>query len=409
MKRMFFLVFVVLLTLAACRDGRVVPAATPVSPRASVERPPLQVALLGNTSGGDGLAAQHAMEGAQLAFDLANSEGELPVDVMGVATDTEEDRELTALAVQAAAADPSYVAIIGWPSPVEETALAEAAAEGGLPFINVSPVEPLRQMVEGVPGWTRMVATDAVQAQELARYIARVVGPDTACVAADDEPRGLTLMRSVRRGLVELGVRVALARAVSPGLEYYTSLADAVGVSGCGVLFWGGGGTDGGVIRAELSEIGLEGVRMVGTDRLIGEAFIEAADPTGEGTVTEEGTLASCPCADVSTRTDLAAQRFVQSYQFRYGTAPPPFAAEGWDAAQSILAAVRAGNTDGASIAEYLAGQRSFEGLGGNYVFRPSDGELSSGKVLLFEQMQGRWVLLGSSRDVIPPRHPRSR
>ena len=399
MSRKFSLVFVVLLVLAACREERVVPAATPVSPRASVERPLLQVALLGDTSGGDGLAAQHAMESAQLAFDLANTEGELPVDVIGVATDTEEDRELTVLAVQAAAADPSYVAIIGWPSPVEETALAEAAAEGGLPFINVSPVEPLRQTVGGSLGWTRMVATDLAQARELARYIAHVVGPDTACVAADDEPRGLTLMRWVRRGLVEMGVRVGITRAVPPGLDYYTSLVDAVGVSGCRVLFWGGGGTDGGVIRAELSEIGLEDVRLVGADRLIGEAFIEAADPAGGGTV------ASCPCADVSTETDLAAQRFVQSYQFRYGTSPPPFAVEGWDAAQRILAAVRAGNTGGASIAEYLAVQRSFEGLGGNYVFRPGDGEASSGKVALFEETQGRWVLLGSSRNVVPPRH----
>src|SRR3989304_2294690 len=51
---------------------------------------------------------------------------------------------------------------------------------------------------------------------------------------------------------------------------------------------------------------------------------------------------AACPCPDVSTSTDPAVIRFIQDYQAEFGSPPGPYAAEAWDAARALLAALTA-------------------------------------------------------------------
>ena len=101
--------------------------------------------------------------------------------------------------------------------------------------------------------------------------------------------------------------------------------------------------------------------------------------------------------------TEPAAEQFVQEYQARYGTAPPPYAAEGWDAAQRIIAAVAAGATDRAPLAAALASQKSYSGVAGTYRFG-GDGELVSGPVHLFQEEYAGWSDLGSAERVISSR-----
>jgi branched-chain amino acid transport system substrate-binding protein len=375
-----------LLTASACRSSEADVVGTPVTQAPHVDKPKLQVALLGATQGESMFSAQHAMEGARLAFDLANQAGGLPVDVIAVAGDTMEDSSVVTGQVSEAAGDPSYVGIVAWTSSPESPALAAAAAAGGLPVISVSPVAG-GGTTDGF--WSRMVAPDKVLAESVAHLRAASAGRRPVCVTADDGPRGLDLVRWVTAALASRGVDVGFTQTVTAEQPDYVDLVGNIADAHCSLVFWGGGTTEGGLIRAEMTEAGLPEAVMIGVDTLVAGPFATAAGPAGEGTI------AACACTDVSTSTSLDAQEFIQGYQSKYGNPPSAFAVEGWDAAQRIIAAVDAGNVDRATIGRFLSEQRQFAGLGSSYVF-DAQGESANSGVYLYELREGTWTSASS-------------
>lgn len=381
MKRILppFLLVGLLLLAVACRDQVVEPAATPVSPTAVEARPIVKVALFGATSGGSALPARRALQGARLAFDEANEEGTLPFAIEGVASDTHEDPEVTSKLLAAVEEDPSYLGAIVWESPVESGTVAEVAQDG-LPVLSTSPAGAAARQA-----YTSLVAADRAQAETAAVYIAST-GVKRACVATDSLPRGAFLGTAVENALHERGVKVPFFSLELPRQSDYSELANQVLEEGCGVLYWGGGGTEGGIIAKALADQGAD-TTLVGADPLIGEPFIVAAQGS------EDGAVATCSCVDVSINTDLDSQRFVQQYQSRYGNPPSAYAVEGWDAAQILIAAIRSGATDRESVGGYISDLSKFGGLGGSY-------ELDAGPVRptsLFEVQHSDWVWLGAS------------
>lgn len=374
------LLLLLLLSLAGCRDGVVEPAATPVSPTALEERPVVKVALFGATSGGSALPARRALQGARLAFDEANGAGDLPFGIEGVASDTQEDATSTSELLADVSADASYLGAIVWESPVESDTIADFASSERFPVISTSPARGGAR-----EGYVTLVASDRVQADLAVRHIASS-GVKKACVSADSLPRGASLASMVKDGLKEGGIKVPLFSLELPEQSDYTDLAGRVVQEGCHILYWGGGGTEGGVITAELAEAGGE-VALVGADPLIGEPFLLSADGAGEGTV------ATCSCVDVSIDTDLDAQRFVQDYQSKYGSPPSAYAVEGWDAAQIFIHALQTGATGRAEVNEYISSTTRFGGLGGDY---SGDGDRGPRAfATLFEVQNQDWVWLG--------------
>lgn len=380
-RTLLFLVTVCLLLAPACRDRVVEPAATPVSPTVLEDKPVMKVALFGATGGGSGLPARRALQGARLAFDEANQEGELPFAVEGVVSDTHEDPEMTATLLTSVEEDPDYLGAIVWESPVESGTIQEAAQDG-LPVVSTSPAGGVARQ-----GYLTLVAPDGAQADAAARYIAST-GARKACVAADSLPRGTLLGVSVKEALHARGVKVPLFSLELPEQSAYSELTDRVTEEGCPVLYWGGGATEGGIISRELAAGG-GGVALVGADPLIGEPFIDAAEGT------DEGAVATCSCVDVSVSTDLDAQRFVQRYQSTYGNPPSAYAVEGWDAAQLLISAIRSGAEDRSSIQNYIDGLSGYEGLGGRYHLDEGSGR--SKLATLFQVQNADWVWLGAT------------
>ena len=379
MKRI--LVVLLLVSAAACRDAVVEPAATPVSPTAPEERPVVKVALLGATSGGSALPARRALQGARLAFDQANDEGSLAFGIEGVASDTKEDATSTSELLADISTDPSYMGAVVWESPVESDTIADFATSQRFPIISVSPAGARSRAVS----YTRVVASDRIQAEAAAGHIAGT-GVHKACVAGDSLPRGAALATRVRDELRGRGIEVPIFSLELPEQSEYSSLVEQVAADGCKILYWGGGGTEGGLIAAELTEAGAE-VALVGADPSIGEPFLLAADGAGEGTV------ATCSCVDVSIDTELDAQRFVQDYQSKYGNPPSAYAVEGWDAAGVFLSALRAGATDRERAEDFISSATSFSGLGGDYGWDGDRGRRAF--ATLYEVQNQDWVWLG--------------
>lgn len=209
-------------------------------------------------------------------------------------------------------------------------------------------------------------------------------------MATDSLPRGTFLGTAVEDALRERGVKVPFFSLELPQQSDYSELAGQVRTEGCGVLYWGGGGTEGGIIAKALADQGADTV-LVGADPLIGEPFIDAAEGN------QDGAVATCSCIDVSINTDLDSQRFVQQYQSSYGNPPSAYAVEGWDAAQLFIAAISSGAADRESVRTYISDLSKFQGLGGSYELHEGAARPTS----LFAVQHSDWVWLGvsSSRE----------
>jgi len=171
--------------------------------------------------------------------------------------------------------------------------------------------------------------------------------------------------------------------------ESAAAFSDAVTASGCGVVVWGGFSAGAVALERHLVGIGLAEVHFVGDGGIKDATYLQVADRAGDGTV------ASCPCADVSTSTDLTAQRFTQDYQADFGLPPGSYAVEAWDVAHMYVDAFRSGADTPEEVLTFLQGIPFYQGLTSTYAFSPGgDLEPQTANVYLYEDEGGRWLLL---------------
>jgi branched-chain amino acid transport system substrate-binding protein len=330
-----------------------------------------------------------AFQAARLAFSNAELVAGLPVDVEVAAYDTEGDPARTAEVTAQITTTPEVVAVIAAPGLTQQPALGDALSGEGIPLLSLSGDGP-RLGERGWTAWRRLVADQATQGETLGRVV-DALGPSErgVCVTGDGSPLSDALLRAAVRSL---GRPVVLRSTVAEAKAAVASAAEAVAGAGCGVVLWGGGGSVGAALRRQLVEVGLEDVAFVGGDAIRDRTFLEAVGPAGEGT------LAACPCVDVSTSIDLAAQRFIQDYQSEFGLPPGPYAVEAWDAARILVAALREGATTREAIGAELGTLTTFDGLARTYRFGP-DGDLQEGRrsVRLSRVEGGRWLELPST------------
>ncbi|HEX7463580.1 MAG TPA: ABC transporter substrate-binding protein, partial [Actinomycetota bacterium] len=233
--------------------------------------------------------------------------------------------------------------------------------------------------------WRRAVANQTQQGTALARYVDGLpVSGGGVCLLGDgsEESRGLL-------GAVASSLRapVVLRAKVAPSATGPPPAVAAVSRVHCGVVVWGGFSEEGALMRRRLVEAGLLKVGFVGGDGLKDQTFLSITKGVGMGTVV------ACSCADLTTATDLPAQRFIQDYQSEFGLPPGTYAVEAFDVARMVLGAIRSGAATRADVLLRLRSVRQSDGLANVYRFSP-DGELAPGsaRVRLYRDEGGRWI-----------------
>jgi branched-chain amino acid transport system substrate-binding protein len=307
-----------------------------------------------------------AFQGAELALTIASAREGADFTIGIVAFDIEGSIETARGIAAEIADDPSYIAAVAAPDLPEQRTIAEALR--GTPFLSLSE----RGAVLNNSG-------------AALRFVAPL--PDLAAKLA----RLAESLRASRRGVCITSTSAdtdALARyagrALSPGVRV-ASANDAEDVTSarCGIIIWTGEGVGGAAIAVRLDA----DVRLIGGPGLRDRDFItDAADAA-------EGALSVCSCADVSNSLDLAARRFIQTYQSENGTAPGPYALEAWDAAQLIVAGLDAVGPSRADLASWLVGVTRFAGLASSYRWEGGELVAPSTFIRTYEVVGGRWVL----------------
>jgi len=384
-RRPTLVIGLLLVSVSSCTG--VEPGSPGASP--SVSRPVvhLKIAFLEDLSSDEAaVRSAPAFQGAKLAFDTAALGDGLPVSVELISVDTGADAAKAAAAAREIVSDPAFVGAIGAPSLTEreQSAAGDLLDRGGLPTLTLSPLGP-NLSSRGWTAWRRTVADLTMEGRAIAAFVDSIPSPrGGACVLGDGSSGSKSLLEAVAASTTSDVVLRWHTDATETGS---LRVARAVSRARCGAVVWGGSSTVGGLVRRALHEAGARRISFVGGDAMKDPVYLAVAGRAGLGTV------AACPCADLSTATDLASQRFIQDYQADFGVPPAAFAAEAWDAAGMFVRAFRTGTSSRSEVLASLWGRDRYPGLANTYVFEPT-GELAPGaaRVHLYRNTARRWM-----------------
>ena len=238
-------------------------------------------------------------------------------------------------------------------------------------------------------GWRffhRVVADDGAQGRGDGDFLAKTQGVRTIAVVDDGSAYGAGLAAQVARQVRTDGASVPVAVHVNPsGSDYRAAVRQLVAVHP-GAVFFGGNYEVAGRLVNQLRAGGYRGVFMSGAG---------ADDPRYVTTARSaaEGSFISCACVDATQ--DRSADSFVKAYKSMYHTTPGVYAAEGYDAANFVLAAIDAGDTTAVAINDYL-GSHSYSGVTKSIRFLP-DGNVAGGAVYVSKVKSGKITAVGTT------------
>ncbi len=366
------------------------------------EKKTVKLAFFGALTGPAAGLVVPGWKAVQLAVDQANAGkfGNLPVTIEAVPEDTQGDPTVIPPLATKVANDASFVGIIGPNFSGESAAAGPTWDKAGIPFVTGSATNPTLN-ANGWTHWFRPQANDNTQAPDMANYIAKVIKPNCAYVLSDDTTYGKGLAQIALSTFRDDGLKVesdlgAVAQGGTGTTKDFSSQITKAKQSGCEAMFYGGYSPEAGPLRAQMTQQGLGKMTMVVGDGARDDSFLSAAGDAGSGTI------ATCPCGDVTQSSDPKAGQFVTDFHNKWGVNPTIYAPDYWDIAQMYINAFKAGKTTRQDITDYFK-TLNYQGVSKHIQFQ-SNGELSAAdaKIYLWKDVNGEWDFLGLSTQVIP-------
>jgi len=322
------------------------------------------IGFFGAITGSEGALGTNENDGIKLAisqFESANPSCKVNLTTL----DSQGDPAQAPALAQKAATDTSLIALIG-PAFSGESKVADPIFEqAGLPNMTVSATNPSLG-TNGWKFWHRAVGTDNSQGPAAAKYLASTLGAKKVAVLDDGSEYGKGIADIVRSTLKTDGVTVTDSESVDPNATDFSSTVNNIKTTPPDAVFFGGYYQAGGVLAKQLSDAGVKATFM-GPDGVEDPGFVKAAGAAAEGAIL----LAP------GTPADKLPGSFTSAYQALNGQAPGLYSVEGYDAANAILAGIKAGDTTRTSMQTYLA-TVDYKGLAVEVKFNPTTHELAS-------------------------------
>jgi branched-chain amino acid transport system substrate-binding protein len=355
----------------------------------------VKIAFQGALTGPNAQLVVPGYNGSKLAFDQANAGkfGTLPKIVL-VQEDTQGSPTMAPAVANKVASDQSFVGVIG-PAFSGESLAAGPIYDGGeIPFVTASATRTTINQ-QGWSHWFRANANDDEQGPTAGNYIGKVMKPNCAFVTSDDSAYGTALAATVQSTVdADMIPVTAEIRAVATGQTAFDTLITKIRDSGCKAVFYGGYDAEAELLRPQMTQAGLTDVTLVGGDGIKSSDYTSKAGPAGEGTI------AACPCTDITKSTDPAAATFISDYTKAVGQPPGIYSAEYYDVARMYIEALKSGATTRRAITNYLD-TIHYTGLTKSYTFLTNH-EINQAdvKIYIWKDTGGTWAFQGLGADL---------
>ncbi|MGI8336198.1 branched-chain amino acid ABC transporter substrate-binding protein [Actinomadura scrupuli] len=347
----------------------------------------LNIGFMGDLSGPDSAIVIPPKTGAQLAIDQYNKTNPkkkiklVPYDTQG------KENQAAALAPKAIKTD-KIVAMIGPAFSGESKAADGILEKGKIPNLTPSATNPALS-TNGWKYWHRMVATDAAQGAGIVDFMIKAKAPKKAYVINGKKAYSVGIGDSALATFKAKGINVQRDE-IDEAASDYSSTVTKVKAFAPDVIFYGGYYSEGGKLLKQLRD---QGVKSLWAS---GDGSLDAQLIQGAGAPQAEGAILGCPCfIPFGQQTDPTLVKFVSDYKAMSGKDPVIYATEGYDAATALIAAIKAGNTTGEKINEFLK-TYDVKGVSKQIKWGPN-GELGATTIHIYEVKQGALGWLGTS------------
>lgn len=364
----------VLLAVACARGGLNETSTGESCPQGGVA-----IGFFGALTGQDAQLGINLRNGAQLAIAQHNASNPA-CNVELVAFDSQGAPDQAPALAQKAVQDQRVVAIVGPAYSGESKVANPIFNEAGLPIVTIATNAALSQN-----GWKifhRVVGNDRAQGFAVATTIKDRLGGKRVAVVDDKSEYGKGIADIVRQ---RLGDVVGFNDAIDPAGQDYSSTVNGVRSSGADVVFYGGYYAAAGRLLKQLRDAGVTAT-FVSDDAAKDPQLIQIA-----GQAAAEGALLTCPCAPIDQV--QGGQQFRSDYVHAFNTEPGTFSPEGYDAANVILEAIKAGKTDRASINDFL-NTVDYQGITKRIAFDDT-GEVADQRIFLYQVSGGAIAAVG--------------
>lgn len=343
------------------------------SANAACPEKPLAIGVFGPLTGPSADFGTMAMNSVKLAVaDYEKQQGACkieikPFDSQGAAA------QAPALA-QRAVRDASVVAIIGPQFSGEAKAAMPILNAGGIPSVTAVATNPSLTK----QGWTyfhRTSGNDANEGPADARYIVTELKAKKAAVVDNSTEYGKGISDFVRSTLKKDNVDVPVSESLDINAPDYSATVNKLKAAGVEAVYCGCYYAEAGRLLTQMRNAGVKAT-LVGPSGLYDHRFLATV-----GKKNAEGTVASTQA--VAPGHFKGSDAFEAQYKAFTKSEPLPYAPETFDAANAVLKAIAAGNTDRKSINEWLSNSADFQGVSGRIKF-DKDGTVPGGTTSFF-------------------------
>jgi branched-chain amino acid transport system substrate-binding protein len=287
--------------------------------------------------------------------------------------------------------DPRVLGVVGPTYSGSTQATGDLYAQAGLGFVTPSATNPSLSH----NGWSvfhRIMPSDTAEARQVADWVVRR-GVKHLYVLHDESPYGTEVGTAVTAKARKQHVHVSVARTAASAHTKWRAIAHRIVRSGAHALYYGGYDGQAAQLAKALKQAGFDQLRAAGNGVLT-SVFTNQAGAAGSGW------YVSCGCMTAYRTT--ASHAFARAYRHMFGHAPGDYSGAAYDAANSVIRALRNAVAHGRHSRHAInaaLGRLDFAGISTRVQFA-ADGDIaaSAARVNLFRDRSRRFVQLGNIR-----------
>ncbi|MEU5939795.1 branched-chain amino acid ABC transporter substrate-binding protein [Micromonospora sp. NPDC047548] len=338
-----------------------------------------KIAFFGALTGSSAALGINEKNGVKLAVEKYNKENaDCKVELAEL--DSQGSPDQAPGLAQKAIDDTKILGIVGPAYSGESEAAGPLFNEAGLVHITASATRPSLSK-QGWKTFFRAVGNDFSQGPAAGTYIKNVMKADRVFVIDDQSAYGAGLADEVKKVLGSAVVDSDKVQGEGKQVEF-SGVVTKVKAANVKAIFYGGYYQEAGLIRKQLTAAG------VTAPLVAGDGVNDGAYITSAGAAAAEGTILTCPCQPAAE----ARGTFVEEYKALNGVEPGTYSDTAYDAANILLAGIKAKKTTRADLLEFVKGY-SGEGVASSYKF-VEGGELDPAQVKVWAfKVQGGKVV----------------
>jgi branched-chain amino acid transport system substrate-binding protein len=326
-----------------------------------------KIAFFGALTGGNAQLGINIRDGAKLAVDQYNkANGNCTVEL--VQKDSAGDPAQASGLATSIVQDAKILGTVGPAFSGESKVANPILSKEGVVIVTPSATNPALA-AQGDKTFHRALGNDASQGPGAALYMKNVMKIQKAFVVDDASEYGKGLADQVKQTLGSIVVKSAVVKEQQTD---FGALVTDVQASGADSIFWGGYLREAAPFLKQYRDAGGK-AKFVAGDGVKDQGFVD-----GAGAANAEGSILTCPCVPP----EKVQGTFGADYKASAGREPGTYSAEAFDAANILLAGIKAGNTTREKLETFVDGYTG-QGVTTNFKFEPN-GEIAQSSVAVW-------------------------